>query len=552
MKKEQKTIYKAALYLRLSNQNLNEEIGESDSIVNQEALLRSHLKSYPEIEIRHIFKDDGWSGVNFNRPGFQKMMQKIYDNEVDCVVVKDLSRLGRNHTETGKYITRVFPAFGVRFIAVNDHVDTANSNSDADNIIIPFKDLLNDSYSRDISVKVRSAKAVMNAAGDFGGAFYTYGYEIDPENKNHYIVDDEAADVVRKIYRWTFDGIGSSEVVRRLDAMHIPAPLEHKKKKRLGKKYVPGKGKWNVYQIYRILRNDVYIGTLRLGKTTTPNYKVKKTIQVPEEDQYVFENAHEAIISKSEFELMQDILSRDTRVCGKGGTFAQVYPLTGYVYCADCGGSMIVKSTVSKGKHYQYYVCGENKRDRKICTPHNVSFNKLNAVVLKALNSHLKTLIEIEETFHEKDIDILAKAGIEKLQIQIGKILEEKYRIANHIKHLHADLADGILTEEEYRELKDDYQNQMDELETKAAELELKKQEQVAVEKNNLYWVKKYREKGTLTELSRRDVITFIDRIEVRDADHIKIIFRFGDEYRKALKEYKKQTSDDRLEAVNG
>ena len=139
MKENQKS-YHAALYLRLSNQKLNEDIGQSDSIANQEALLRSHLKSYPDIEISQVFKDDGFTGVNFNRPGFQRMMQKIYDNEIDCVVVKDLSRLGRNHTETGKYITRVFPAFGVRFIAVNDHIDTATSNSDADNFIIPFKD----------------------------------------------------------------------------------------------------------------------------------------------------------------------------------------------------------------------------------------------------------------------------------------------------------------------------------------------------------------------------------------------------------------------------
>ena len=291
MKKENQKIYHAALYLRLSSQKLNEELGESDSITNQEALLRSHLDSHSDIEIRQVFKDDGFTGVNFDRPGFQRMMQKIYDNEIDCVVVKDLSRLGRNHTETGKYITRVFPAFGVRFIAVNDHIDTATSNSDADNFIIPFKDLLNDSYSRDISMKIRSARAVKNAEGDFGGGFYAYGYEINPDDRNHYAIDQEAAGVVRMIFRWTFDGLGSSEIVRRLETMHVLCPSEHKKKKKLGKKYKKGKGKWNIYQIYRILRNDVYIGTLRLGKSTTPNYKVKKVIFKPEEEQYIFKNS---------------------------------------------------------------------------------------------------------------------------------------------------------------------------------------------------------------------------------------------------------------------
>lgn len=557
MKKEKQPIYHAALYLRLSNQKLNEELGESDSIVNQEALLRSHLKSYPDIEIKQIFKDDGWTGVNFNRPGFQKMMQKIYDNEIDCVVVKDLSRLGRNHTETGKYITRVFPAFGVRFIAVNDHIDTVNSNSDADNFIIPFKDLLNDSYSRDISMKIRSARAVKNAEGDFGGGFYVYGYEINPDDKNHYVIDPEAADVVRKIYRWTFDGLGSTEIVRRLETMHIPSPSEHKRKKKLGSKYVPGDHKWNIYQIYRILRNDVYTGTLRLGKTTTPNYKVKKIIHKPEEEQYVFHDNHEAIIPKNEFDLMQDLLSRDCRVSTKNGSsYAQVYPLVGYVFCADCGGSMVVKTTYSKGRHYRYYVCGENKRDRKLCSTHTISYEKLTAIVLDALNIHLKTLVKMEEVFHDKDLKIVAQPEIEKLQIRIGKMLEEKYRLTEQVKHLLTDYKEGILLEEEYLELKADYEKQIAEIESDAADLELQKQNQVVAEQSNMAWIRKYRDIGVLKELSRRDVVTFIDRIEVKDADHVRISFRFGDEYKRVLRNLKKESENDLAEerqvAVNG
>lgn len=551
MKKQNKQIYKAALYLRLSNQNLKENADESDSIVNQEALLRAHLKAHPDIEIKYVFKDDGWSGVNFNRPGFQKMMQKIYDNEVDCVVVKDLSRLGRNHTETGKYISRVFPAFGVRFIAVNDHVDSANSNPDSDSIIIPFKGLLNDSYSRDISMKVRSAKAVKNAAGDFGGGFKPYGYNIDPENENHYVIDPDAADIVRKIFRWTFDGMGSTEIVRRLNTLHVLPPSEYKRKQSKGKKYIPSDTKWNIFQIYRILRNDVYIGTLRLGKTTTPNYKVKKTIQVPEEDQYVFENSHAPIISRAEFELMQDLLSRDTRVNHRGGSNAFVYPLTGYIYCADCGSSMVVKTVISKGKQYRYYVCGENKKNKHVCSSHNISFDQIDQIILKALNAHLKVLFEAEKLIAEKDMNILAQPQIEKLQIQIGKILEEKYKLMQYIKGFYRDFKDGLLTEEEYMDLKAEYQQQVDELQENAARLEMEKHSQVDAEMSNMYWVKKYKEQGTLAELSRRDVVTFIDRIEIGDAEHIKIKFRFGDEYKAILRKHKAKVSGEGV-AVNG
>lgn len=550
MKKQKKQFFKAALYLRLSNQNIKDNSDESDSIVNQEALLRAYLNAHPDIEIKFVFKDDGWSGVNFNRPGFQKMMQKIYDGEVDCVVVKDMSRLGRNHTETGKYITRVFPAFGVRFIAVNDHVDSADSNSDSDNIIIPFKGLLNDSYSRDISMKVRSAKAVKNAAGDFGGGFKPYGYDIDPENENHYIIDKEAAETVKRIYSWTFDGMGSTEIVRRLNTLHILPPSEHKKKKSK-KNYVPSDTKWNIYQIYRILRNDVYTGTLRLGKTTTPNYKVKKIINVPEEEQYVFENAHEPIISRQEFDLMQDVLSRDTRVNSNGGKNSYVYPLTGYVYCADCGSNMVVKTVTSKGHQYKYYVCGENKRNKSVCISHNIQLDTVNQLVLKALNTHLSVLFEAEATIDERNMDVLVQPQIEKIQIKIGHILEEKYKVNEFIKGLYRDYKDGILTEEEYTELKADYQKQMDELQEDAAKLEMEKNSRVDAEMSNMYWVKKYKKAGMLTELTRRDVITFIDRIEIKDAEHIKIRFRFGDEYKSILRKQKKEYEQEGA-VVNG
>lgn len=552
--KEKQHIYQAALYLRLSSQNLKENADESDSIVNQEALLRAHLKAHQDISIKSVFKDDGWSGVNFDRPGFQRMMQKIYDGEVDCVVVKDLSRLGRNHTETGKYITRVFPAFGVRFIAVNDNVDTADSNSDIDNIIIPFKDLLNDSYSRDISTKIRSAMAIKKANGEIAGAFYPYGYRIDPENNNHYLIDPEAAGVVRKIFSWTFDGMGSTEVARRLTELNYLCPSDYKKKQK-GKPIGPKKGAWTIFQIYRILRNDVYTGTLRLEKTTTPNYKVKKVIYVPEEDQHIFRNAHEPIISKELFDLMQDTLSRDCRVHSgtkAGVRNAFVYPLAGYIFCADCGANMVTKTVVTKGHQYRYYVCGENKKNKRVCTPHTVPMEQVNSLVLKTLNTHLKTLLQTEAMMEKKSIETLAQPQIEKIQIKIGQILEEKYRVIQYLEGLEKDRKNGILTQEEYEDLEQTYQRQIDDLEQSAAELEVGKRKAVSQELGNLHWIREYKEKGKLTALTRREVITFIDRVEVVDKDHIRIKFRFGNEYKALLKKWNEDSADDKArEAVD-
>ena len=385
-------------------------------------------------------------------------------------------------------------------------------------------------------MKVRSALAVKRANGEYGGSFYCYGYEVDPADKNKYLIDDEAAEVVRKIYRWTFDGIGISEIARRLNMMHILCPMEYKKKKRLGNKYIQGPHEWNIYQIFRMLRNDVYTGTLRLGKQTTPNYKVKKVINKPEEEQFIFKNHHEAIISESEFNLMQNLLSRDSRMHNTAnGTYTQVYPLVGYIFCADCGGSMHVKTSHAKGNIYKYYVCGVNKNNNKLCSTHSIQFEKLNKIVLDALNVHLKMLVEVEEVFHGKDLDVLAQPEIEKLQVRIGKVLEKKFMLTEELRHLDADFREGILHEVEYRDIKADYLKRIKTMEDDAAALELQKKNQIASEENNMFWIRKYRELGELKELTRRDVVTFIDRVEVKDEDHIAIRFRFGDEYQDIL-----------------
>lgn len=331
-------IFEAALYLRLSKDRLNELTGQSDSIANQEALLRAFLEKYPEIHIRRVFKDDGWTGTNFDRPEFQKMMGMIYDGEINCVVVKDLSRLGRNHTETGKYISRIFPAFGVRFIAVNDNVDTFQQSDDFDNIIIPFKDLLNDSYSRDISIKVRSTLETKRRQGLFVGGRVRFGYMRDPKNKNRLIIDEEAAIVVRKIFQWTIDGMGNSMIARKLNEMKFPAPQEYYELRRAGKKPIAEKPGWYPIAINRILRDETYIGVMTQGKVTTPNYKIKKVIRKPPEEVARIEHAFEPIIMESDFQLVQRIITLDARAAP---TETYVFPLCGLLFCGDCGGPML-------------------------------------------------------------------------------------------------------------------------------------------------------------------------------------------------------------------
>lgn len=527
-------IYHAAFYLRLSDQDLKEDADESDSIANQEALLREYIKNRDDIQLRYVFKDDGWSGVNFDRPGFQKMMEKIYDGEINCVIVKDLSRLGRNHVETGRYIARVFPAWQTRLISVDDNLDSSRKNS-FDDYLIPFRNLVNDSYSRDISMKIRSAKKTRKQDGVFGGGRIPYGYDLDSVSKEHYAIDEEAASVVRMIFRWTFSGIGSTEIVRRLNKMRILPPSEYRKKRK-ARNYVPSDAKWNIRQIYRILRSDVYEGTLRLGKYTRPNYKVRKVLPIPEDQQFIFRNAHEAIIPPEEFELMQELLDRESKVHIKNGNSAFDLPLEGYVYCADCGSVMKIRTVRSGEGLYQNYICGKNIKSRQDCRPHTIRADKLEQVVLKAINTHLKILFDADQLLDEEKLQAFTLSQKEEIEIRIGRILQEKQKLAEYAREMYWDYKEGVLTLEEYQELQEEARKQMDALAKNAAELEMEKNSGKMEDPAGLYWVRKYKEKGELEKITRRDVVTFLDRIEIKDEKHIKIRFRFGDEYKAFLK----------------
>lgn len=526
MKKE-KQIFEAALYLRLSKENLNEEIGQSDSIANQEVLLCAYVKKHPEIHIRYIFKDDGWSGVNFDRPGFQKMMQMIYDGKINCVIVKDLSRLGRNHTETGKYISRVFPAFDVRFIAVNDNVDTYYQNDDLDNIIIPFKDLLNDSYSRDISIKIRSTLSMKRRQGLYVGSKARFGYMKDPKNKNKLIVDEEAASIVRQVFQWTIDGMGNTMIARKLNEMHFPAPAEYRKLKKAGKKAVSDKNGWYPIAINRMLRSDIYIGVLTQGKTTTPNYKVKKIIHKAPEEMDRIEHALEPIISEEDFYLVQRILERDVR-SAPGEEY--VYPLCGFLYCGDCGGSMIRHVCYKNGKAYYYYVCGEHIYNKEVCFHHQIGVDRLDNAVLEIMNMHLRMLFEVDDYLRTAKIIPLQSREVEQYQLQIARAIEEKQKYQRLSKDCYMDFKDGILTEREYWEMKTSYEASAREAEQTASHLEQEKQQLIEKKQLDLSWVREFREKGKIEKITRRLVLTMIDRIEIFPKKQIKITFRFENE----------------------
>ena len=347
-------VWNSTLYLRLSREDGDKE--ESNSIAGQRDLIRDYLAHHPELREYAVRIDDGFSGSTFDRPAFKEMMADVRAGKTNCVIVKDLSRFGRNYLDAGEYIEKIFPFLGVRFIAINDNFDSERERTSSDDLMIPFKNLINEAYCRDISVKIRSQLEIKRKRGEYLGSFAAYGYRKSETDKNKLVIDEYAADVIRDIFKWKLEGASPKAIADRLNSAGILSPMEYKKS--LGMKYATSfkanvKALWSAASIIRVLKNPLYVGVLIQGKETTPSYKVHKRISKAEEEWAVVQDSHEAIITKSDFDKVQKVLALDTRTC-KGDSVVQLF--SGMVFCGDCGASMIRKTVPAGGKKYIYYV----------------------------------------------------------------------------------------------------------------------------------------------------------------------------------------------------
>ena len=366
-------------------------------------------------------------------------MQDIEKRNVNCIIVKDLSRFGRNYIETGRYLERIFPFMGVRFIAINDHYDSAEENDDKGRILIPFNNLINDTYCRDISLRVRSHLDVKRKEGQFIGSFAGYGYRKDPKDKNHLIIDEYAAGIVQEIFKSKLNGMSSQRIASHLNELGVLPPNEYKRAN--GFNYTCGfqaglNQKWTVVSVNRILKNESYTGTLIQGKRRKINYKVKKSHDVGSENWIRVEDAHDAIISKGEFQQVQQLLELDTRTAPSQTT---VYPLSGFLRCADCGQNMIRRTVTKNGKKYQYYHCSTYKNGGG-CTPHMINSEKLTESVLAAIRHQVTLLVEAEKVLSNAELASGEQIGIS------GTSLEHRKGMQQLIEDCKAGKIDLVLT----------------------------------------------------------------------------------------------------------
>lgn len=520
-----------ALYERLSREDGDRP--ESDSIINQQRMLDDFCSKHPEFRVVGHYSDDGYTGTNFNRPDFQRLLKDIEAGKVNCVIVKDLSRFGRDYIDMGYYLERYFPSHGVRFIAINDGVDSERGPYD---MLLPLKNVFNAQYAKDISEKVRSSFEVKQRRGEFVGAFASYGYLKDLENHNHLVVDPVAGAVVRRIFEMAAAGTGQVRIALILNEEGIPCPSEYKRL--MGEKYsncrkLDSTHYWTYSTIHRMLSNEMYLGNMVQRRSTRPMMHGKAKA-VPSSEWAVVEGTHEAIISRELWDTVQAQVRKNTRALDfehNVGLFA------GFLKCGDCGRAM----TKTQWGGRIRYSCGSYRRYGSVaCTKHYIPQAVLEEIILNDLNrviAAVDNLHSIATQSEDEDCFVKNKAGEEKkLEAALNRVRRLK-------QASYEDYRDKLLSREDFMRYKGDYDQQE---QTLLKQMEcLQKEEERPLEKP---WVEKLLQLGHLTELDRATIAQTIKEIRIFEENRIEITYLFSNELHSLLEE----DSSDGSEKLSG
>ena len=509
--------YKVGIYIRLSREDEEKEsYEESESVQNQRTLLMQYL-TQNKLNFVAEYVDDGVSGTSFDRPSFNRMIADIEAGKINMVVTKDLSRLGRDYIMSGYYTEKYFPEHSIRFIAILDNIDTAFDSSNND--IAPFKSILNEMYAKDISKKINS---VLQSKRDLGQYLGTapYGYKKDPENKYHLIVDDEAAEVVRLIYKKYLEGFGTMQIADYLTNAKIPIPSDYTKRKRGVRSLTYGY--WQQSTVRFILSNEVYTGTIVQGKRKKVSFKSKKFIDLPEEDWIKVEDMHEAIVSKEDFARARKIIEAT-----KGSRVVQNdYLFKGLIRCFDCKGYIGIRTPDKNGNIYGR--CQRYGRFGKfdVCSPHNFNYQVFEEQMINVLREIFK------EYKDKKRLEEIAKLSKNKkvkkidFQKQIDSCQEAIEKEKAKLEVMYEDRLNGIISLEDYmknankiKELVKEYENTIKELE---ANLKGEKFESKEDKLDNLIDEFLNMEKPT-KEIIRE----FINKIEIHEDKQVDVYFNF-------------------------
>lgn len=511
--------YNAVIYLRLSREDGDDET--SESIVNQRNFIMDYINKHPDLHYIDEYKDDGYTGSNFDRPGWKKLLEDIEKKKINTIITKDLSRMGRDYISMGNYIEREFPEHNIRYIAINDDIDTLYETPGLD--YLQFKLMFNDFFLKDTSKKIRKIMKSKKELGEYTGWKGIYGYKRDPFDKHKLIVDEEVRHVVERMFDLFKQGYGTKAIADIFTLENIPNPSTHAGLIR--GKITETSAHWCSRTVAELLENPTYLGHLVQGRRKKVGYKSKKEIRIPKEDWIIVKNTHEAIIDEETFNTVQKLMRRNkNKPHGKSN-----YLLKGLLYCKECGHSIGVN--YSSDKKRRYCVCNYYTSHSKfgVCTPHSMNYDKLERKVLDNIKEIVKKNIDtselvskLEETREKNDVKTKLKGQISSIDIKIRST-------TNNIDKLYIDKLEGIISLDQYNRLKQKLNKEIEQLDNQKQNLinELGKIDRHERKRNKDDTLKQIKEFLSFDRPSTELLVNLIDKIEIHEDKTVEVNYKF-------------------------
>lgn len=522
-------IFNAAAYVRLSKEDGDN--AESASIESQKAIIERFVREDPSLRLVKIYDDDGYSGTNFDRPGFQELLRDLNDKKIDCVIVKDFSRFARLAGETTRYIEEEFPLKKIRFISINDDVDSYTKPGSVDSLLTQFKLFMNEYYVRDGSIKCRNALTVRRKEGKFIGSHAPYGYKKDPENHSKLIIDEDVRGVIESIFRMYLDGESMVGISKILNEKGCLTPSKYKLSIGIddGRAYKFNKTLWDSTNIRRILENRVYIGDMVQGKNKKVSFKSKKLIRQYKEDFIVVSGTHEPIIDKKTFDLVQYLMNTNRRVSMSSG---ELDVFSGFVKCGDCGRGMNKKKINNGYKTYDYFICSTFKKSGKnACSKHTIKYEHLYNAVLASIQKMIQISVCADKMIEYINQSKNRVTQSDKLERDLNNCYCKIGKIKESLIEVYEDYRTNVISSDTYFKYKEKLENDI-----QCLELEISKYKSLIEDlKTGLThensFITSFKKYENIRELNRNIIIELIDRINIYENDRIEIEFKFRDEF---------------------
>lgn len=531
----QQRIYNVAGYARLSVEDSGRR--DADTIEAQKELIESYIAVQPDMNLCGLYCDNGRTGTNFQRPEFERLMEDVRTGKIDCIVVKDLSRFGRNYKETGNYLERIFPFLDVRFVAVNDNFDTLTAEHSNDGYIIPLKNIINEAYTRDISRKVSSAIAVKQKSGEFIGSWAAYGYRKCADDKHKIEPDSAVAPIVRNIFEWRLIGMSYNKIAKRLNDERIPTPAQYRYQTGIIKTNRYDKARWNIFTIKSIIENPVYLGHTVQGRKKSGLCQGLKQQRTPKSDWVIVENTHEPLIDKETFQGAQALsekASQDYRanlgIHNHLGSIPNI--LRGLIFCADCGKPLTrYKQVTYNGKNLYYvYICQTHHADITACPKKYIHETQLKDTLWNVLQHEIAVAADWKKLAEKYDC---SPAVVQQDSTFERRLAAEKQGLARSkslFDGLYQNYIDRLIDEREYMELKAKYRADMEAAQGRIDTLEQEKSEQKQQGVDNP-WLKSFANFANESELTEGMAHALIQRVKVYSDNRVEITLKYRDEY---------------------